>query len=130
MSTALEQRADVEELDELQAKRRELMEEYGRLEALHAHNGMWDAHRRALRGAIGAKIRNSPQEHGFTKAPSNEAVEDAACAAPEYKRFLEQGLNERVRYIQLKNEIVELSERIENRFAELRAYTAETYLGR
>jgi len=131
--SALEARADIEPLDALQQKRREIVKEYAPLEALFGggNTRLFDAKRKAYRAVIELKVQVNPADYGLAagKAPTEAAIERAACAAPAYAEYLLKGEEAMVRYLNLKNELAEIEERIESRIVELRAYSAETFLG-
>jgi hypothetical protein len=123
---ALEDRAGLESLDALQARRRQIVEDLTPLEAVHGPGGIWDERRRSLRGVIATQIREDARLSG-TKI-TEAAVEDASNADTRYMSFLDEGLDERIRYYTLKVQRDEIAERIRNRELALLAYNAETRL--
>ena len=118
----LEKRADVESLAYLQAARREIMTHLAPLAAEHGENGHWDAHRRAQRGVIATEIRAGWSD---PKAPTEAVVEDRACAEARYLALLEEGREARIKFLELDNQLLEITERIRSRELELGVYAAE-----
>lgn len=126
--TALESRADLDSLTDLQQRRRGLLEQLAPLKALHGYNGVWDAKRKQLLEALKVKHRMQLSAEG-TKA--TEGMIDAlAHADDQYAQLLDAAERDKVEFIKLDNELTELEERIRNREFSLLAYNAEARLAR
>jgi hypothetical protein len=126
--TALEARAEIDSLEDLQQRRRQLMPEYAALRALHGPNGKWDAKRKQYLEAMKIKARAACQQDG-TKV--TEGLIDAmAHAQDEYIQFIDAGIEGATRYVVVDNEITDLAERIENRKSCLYVFGGETRLQR
>lgn len=124
----VEERAEVDSLGDLQARRRAVLVNLAPLKALHGHNGIWDDKRKALLEAMKVKHRMNANEAGVKVTDS--AVEAAAYADEQYARFIDNGIAARIDYINLQNELDEITERIESRQTELLVYNSEVKLAR
>ena len=124
--TTLEAKAEIDSLEDLQQRRRQLMTEYATLRALHGPNGKWDARRKSMLEAMKIKARMTLKAAG---EKITEAMVDAeAHADPQYIAFLDAGDAGAIRYVVVDNEITELQERIEGRRAALYAFAREASL--
>lgn len=124
---SLESKAGSVNLDEMQHRRRMIMRELAPLQALHGRHGVWDAHRRQLRGAIAAELRASWNKEQWG-SPTKDAVEDRACADPRYLKVIEDGQKAVVRMIQLETQALEIQEIIKDRESTIWAWGAEARL--
>ena len=126
----LEQRADIESLDELLATRRKIVGEIARLKALHGPFGKFDYKRKNLLSAKKVQARMAITER--VKKEGGKLTEDMvdaeAHADPDYEKFIDNGIADHIEYIEKENELAEVEDRIKNRELELRAYTAEISL--
>lgn len=123
----LEAKAGLLSLDELHARRRMIMRELAPLQALHGRSGVWDAHRRQLRGAIAAELRAGWRKEEWG-SPTKDAVEDRACADPRYVQAIEAGQKAVVRMIQLETQALEIQEAIKDRESTIWAWGSEARL--
>lgn len=142
--TDREMRADIPSLDELQAKRRKLMQEYAPLAAKYkgsrGQGSLADSARKRHRALIMQKILVELRQEWESKAkpgviavgpfkePSESALERMANAHTEHIAFNNTVEDEVRRYILLENDIDEVTEQIQSRQAEIYAYTAELKL--
>lgn len=126
--TPLEQRAELDSLEDLHVQRRQLLPEYAVLRALHGPSGKWDARRKAMLSAIKVAIRidAATRQEKMTEA----AIDDAAHADAQYLSVVDQGIVGHTRYIELDTQVSELQERIDNRTSSMYAYGKEAGLGR
>lgn len=125
---AVESRAECECLGDLQARRRVLLTTLAPLKALHGHNGLFDDKRKSMLEAMKVKARMALGESG---AKITEGMVDAhAYADPQYERFIDTGITDRVEYIVQQNELTELEERIRSRELELLVFNSEIKLQR
>jgi len=124
----LEERAGVDSLEQLQTRRRMLIENNTRLFALHGSFGLFDDFRKQRVEAekIGARMRLTKEGAKVT-----EAMVDAEAYGGElsgYGAFMDQALSDKIEYLQKLTEISEIEESIRSREIELRAYIAESGL--
>ena len=124
----LEQRAGVDSLGDLHARRRTLLAQLGPLKALHGHNGLWDNKRKQMLEAIKVRVRMTLEADG--KKGTDAAVDALAHADEQYARFIDAGITDRIDYLTLQNEADEIAERIRSREIELLAYNSEVKLAR
>jgi hypothetical protein len=128
MVSTLEDRAGVDSLGDLHARRRTLLVTLAPLKALHGHNGIWDDKRKQMLEAMKVKARMALMESG---QKATEGMVDAMAYGDEhYERFLDAGIAARIDYIQQQNELDEIVERIRSREIELLAYNSEVKLAR
>lgn len=126
--TALESRADVDSLDDLHARRRQLLPEYASLRALHGSNGKWDARRKQLLEATKVRVRMEAQQR---QEKITEAYVDALAHADDrYALVIDEGIAGATRYVELETAVSEIEERIRTREIALLAYNAEVRLAR
>lgn len=130
--TALESRADVSNLDALQAKRRALVKEYAPLAAQFrggsGHGSSSDAARKRHRSLVAKRILLT--QFKDQKEPSETALERMANADIEHIQFCEDLEREFTRYVLLENDIADVNEQIRSREEELRCYRAELGLAK
>lgn len=126
--TTLEDRAQVDALGDLHARRRALLVTLAPLKALHGHNGIWDDKRKALLEAMKVKARMALTEAG---QKATEGMVDAMAYADEqYASFIDDGIAARIDFINQQNELSEIEERIRSREIELLCYNSEAKLAR
>lgn len=124
--TALESRSDVDSLDDLHQRRRQIMPEYAALRALHGPFGKWDPRRKAMLSVVKVKVRSAAQ--AAAQKITEAAIDDEAHADPQYIAVVDQGIDEATRYAMLDMEMSEIEERIRSREIGLRAYAVEAGL--
>ncbi len=124
----IEERAQVDPLGVLHARRRQLLVTLAPLKALHGHNGIWDDKRKQLLESMKVQARMALMESG--QKVTEGAVESMAYADELYARFIDNGISARIEYLTLQNEYDELAERIRSREIELLAYNGELKLAR
>jgi len=129
--TAVESRADVENLDALQAKRRALVATYAPLAAKFKGGAIAgsDAARKRHRALVAQSILATLEQKG-EKAPSEAALERMANAHTEHIEFCNKLEREFTRFIVIENDIADVTEQIRNREECLRVYRAELGLAR
>jgi hypothetical protein len=127
--TALEARAEVANLEELQAKRRALVKTFAPLAAKFRGGQVAgsDAARKRHRAMISNLILRDVRERG-EKDPSETALERMANADERHIQFCKALEDQFADYIMLENDIAEVTEQIRNREECLRAYRAELSL--
>lgn len=136
---ALEMRAEVDSLEALQHKRRELMKEYAPLAGKFKGGATagTDAARKRHRALVAKRILVEQQQAWDAKAkpgaiavgpwkePSEAALERQANADTEHIAFCEKLEKDYTRFIILENDIQEVNEKIRSREVELYSYSAE-----
>lgn len=126
--TALESRADIDSLEDLHTRRRQLLPEYGALRALHGSNGKWDAKRKQMLEAIKVRVRMDARKR---EEKVTEAYIDALAHADEsYDKMITESIVAATRYFELECEMSEIEERIRSRELAILAYNAEARLSR
>jgi hypothetical protein len=121
---AIEARIGVEPIEDVQHRRRELVEQNKRLAALFGPNGRWEEKRKAYRNIIATEIAGKLlAERG--KAPTEAELERLACADPRYRRLLRQAHGGHEQYLINQNEIESLTEIINRDQALTRYVTSE-----
>lgn len=124
----LEVRAETDSLKDLQARRRKLIAENGRLLALHGPFGLFDDRRKQLLEARKIVARMELTKSG---AKVTEAMVDAeAYGSAEYQALLDRAIDDKVACLTVQNEIDELNERIKNRETALYVFGQEVKLAR
>lgn len=135
----IESRAEVDSLEALQHKRRELMKEYAPLAGKFKGGATagTDAARKRHRALVAKRILVEQQQAWEAKAkpgaiavgpfkePSEAALERLANADTEHIAFCLKLEQEYVRFILLDNDIQEVNEKIRSREVELYSYNAE-----
>jgi hypothetical protein len=129
--TAMESRAEVDNLDALQAKRRALVKLYAPLAARFRGGAIAgsDAARKRHRALVAKRILVELKQRG-EKEPSEAALERMANADVEHIAYCDKLESDFSRFILLENDIAEVTEQIRNREECLRVYRAELVLER
>jgi hypothetical protein len=127
--TSLESRADIDNLDELQSRRRALVKQYAPLAAKFRGGQVAgsDAARKRHRAMISNLILRDLRQGG-EKDPSEAALERMANADERHVAFCKGLEDEFADFIMLENEIADVTEQVRNREECLRAYRAELNL--
>jgi len=126
--TPLESRAEIDALDQLHEQRRDLLVELAPLRAMHGSFGLFDAKRKALLSALKVQVRMELTAKGGKV--TDDIVDAEAHCHPRYTAFLDDQMDDKVRYIQLETAHDEILERIKNRELSLLAFNAEARLQR
>lgn len=127
--TDLEDRANVPSLEGLHHERRQILEEWKVLKALHGPGDKWQNRRKAFLEARKLAATMIYEETKKTKPP--EWIIDMMGHADEaYIKFVEDGIAAAARYEELSVLKSEIEERIFSRNIELSAYSSEARLGR
>lgn len=128
LMTDMEQKAEIDSLDALHAKRRQLLPEYKALRALHGPNGKFDALRKARLEAAKIQARMDMETAG--RKVTESAVDTEGHADDGYVTMLSEAVRDHSRYIELDVEMTEIAERVENRIAMLYAWGKEAGMQR
>ena len=133
----LEYRAGVDSLEELHIQRREIIKRLAPLELLFGSGGdRWDATRKRHRNGVMKLIRNERFEkwqamkQGSWKEPAQNELETAANSDDRHINFVVETEAKFAEWMDIKNELDEVNEKISSRDVELRAYTGELFLQR
>jgi hypothetical protein len=124
--SALESRADVDSLEDLQQRRRELIAKNATLIARYGNFGLHDDFRKNFVECQKLRARMDLTKEGAKVTEG--AVDNVAYGGDAYAAFLDNALTEKAEWVKIDNEINELNERIQHREVALRAYTAECRL--
>jgi len=124
--TDLESRASIDSLEDLHARRRQVLPEYATLRALHGSNGKWDARRKALLEAMKLRARMECQQKG--EKVTEGLIDAMAHGDPQYVAFIDQGITDGTRYVELETAVSEIEEKIRNRETCLLTYGREISL--
>ena len=119
----IEDRAGVDSLDMLLAKRRDLVERSKELRALHGPFGRWDYKRKNMLEAKKVQARIAIKERG--DKPTEAMIDAEAHADKQYEAFVDRGIADAISWIEMENDIAEVNDRIRNREIELRCYLSE-----
>lgn len=136
---ALEMRAEVDSLEVLQQRRRDLLKEYAPLAAKFKGGATagTDASRKRHRALVAKRILVQMEQDwsakakpgviavGEFKAPAETALERMANADTEHIAFCDKLESDYTRFILLENDIQEINEKIRSREVELYSYNAE-----
>lgn len=135
---ALEERAEIDSLEILQAERRKLLKDYAPLAAKFKGGATagTDAARKRHRALVAKRILADMKENwgktlrpgevvGVWKEPAETALERMANADIEHIAFCEKLESDYMRFILLENDIQEVNEKIRSREVELYSYNAE-----
>lgn len=125
--TDLERRADVDSLDRLHDERRKLYRQYAKIIALYGPFGIFDDRRKQILEALKTRYR-AERRGGAAVKVTNDEINELAHADPAYGKFLDEALDEKIRYLQVWNRISEINELIQSRAIALSAYKAELRL--
>ena len=128
-ASALESRAEVASLAELQQERRTLIAQNAGLIARYGNFGMHDDYRKRMVEAMKVKARMDLSV-GREKKPTEGEIDATAYGSDEYQRFLDNALDEKVQYLNVQTRIDELNEQIRSRELEIMSYNAEVRLAR
>lgn len=125
--TALESRADVDSLYDLQQRRRKLIEDNAHLLALYGSFGLFDDRRKQMLEAqkVAARMNLTQQGAKVTEG----MVEAEAYGSAAYQTLLDRAIEDKIACIKVQNAIDELNERIKNRESALFVYGQEVRLG-
>lgn len=137
---AIEVRAEVESLESLQAKRRELIPRFAQLAAQFrgGQNASVETKRKAHRSLVMQEIADSIRQEWAKsntagkeyKEPSESMLERMARASDRHIKYCDTLEAEYVEYVMLESEIEAIKERIRNRETCLNVYNAELRLAR
>lgn len=122
----LEERAGVASLEELQTRRRLLIERNTKLFALYGPFGMFDDYRKKMVEAQKIGARQALTDAGIKATES--MVDSHAYGGEAYGKFMDTALEEKIEYLRIATEVTEIEEEIRNREIALRAYTVEAGL--
>lgn len=126
--SALESRAEIDCLDDLQQRRRALIASRGRLLALFGPFGLFDDRRKQFLEAQKILARRALTEQG---AKVTEAmVEAEAYGSKAYQTLLDNALDDRVEFLNVQTELSDIEEKIKNRESALWVYGQELKLAR
>lgn len=124
--SALESRAEVDSLEDLQQRRRELIAKHGRLLALHGSFGLFDDYRKARVEAQKIVARRALEERG--EKATDKSVEAEAYGSKDYQQLLDNAIEDKVAALVAQNEIDEVNEKIKNRESSLYVFGQEMKL--
>lgn len=105
----VEDRVGVDRLEELHAKRRELIAQAAPLRARY-DDRVFDMWRKTQLASIAMKIRGLAVEEG--KKVTEASIEESAHADPKYVDIITQAIADRAKLQELENQITEIQERI------------------
>ncbi len=128
MKTPLENRADVDAIEALHEKRRDVLVELAPLKAMHGNFGLYEAKRKALVSAMKVKARLSLIERGGKV--TDDIVDAEAHIDQQYTKWLDEQMDDKVRFIQLEAELDAIQELIRNRELCLQVFNSEVKLAR
>lgn len=103
---AIEARLGIQSVEELLAKRRELVRALAPLRARYGPYGTWDAERKVRLSAIKAKLRAEFARDGAR--PTEAMLDDEAHAHPDYAEFIVTATRERARWVNGENAVQEI----------------------
>lgn len=126
--SALESRAEVDSLRDLQDRRRKLIADNARLLALHGAFGLFDDRRKQMLEAQKVVAR---QQLAASGAKVTEGMVDSeAYGSSAYQTLLDRAIDDKVACLIVQNEITELDERIKDRETALYVYGQELKMAR
>lgn len=126
--TELESRAGIPSLAWLQARRRQIIEANARLIAMHGPFGHHDDHRKRMVECQKTRVRLELGSQG--QKVTEAMIDQAGYATDAYGAFLDTALEEKVRYLKVKDELDAIEEQIRSREIELQSYNKEIGLSR
>lgn len=126
--SALESRAEVDSLEDLQQRRRVLVKENARLFALYGQFGLFDPRRKQFVEAQAIVARQQLEAAG-TKT-TEKLVEAEAYGSKAYQDFLDRALEDKIQWLTVQTELSEIEEKIKNRETALFLYGQEVRLAR
>lgn len=124
----IEERAGIDSLGDLHARRRQLLIALAPLAALHGPFGKWDDKRKQMLEAMKVKARMGLTTEGVKITES--LVDATAYADEQYARFVDDGISGHIDYLNMNAQMQEIVERISSREAELYVYGKEAGLAR
>lgn len=127
--SALESRADVDSLGDLQHRRRQLMITLAPLKAEHGAFGLFDDRRKRFLEGLKVRARMTLSA-GREKKPTEAEIDATAYADPAYETFLDDAYEARIDFINQSTELADIEERIRSRELAIMAFTAEVRLAR
>lgn len=128
LMTDMEQKIGIDSLDALQNRRRQIMGEWKTLRALHGPPNRWEVRRKQRLEAAKVQARIDLAKTG--EKVTEAMVDTTGHCQKDYDQFIEDGITSTIRYIELESEMLELSERAENRIAMIYAWGKEASLTR
>ena len=128
MKTPLEERAEVDALSALHEKRRDLLVEFGPLKAMHGSFGLFDHKRKAMVSAMKIKTRLRLTAAGAKV--TDDIVDAEAHCDQQYLKWLDEQMDDKVRFVNLESELDSLHEIIRNRELCLQVFNSEARLAR
>lgn len=126
--TALESRAEVDSLEDLQRQRRALIEKHGRLLALHGSFGLFDDYRKQAVESQKIAARMDLEKRG--EKATDKTVEAEAYGSEAYQTILDNAITDKIACLLAQDEIDALNERIKNRETALYVFGQELKLAR
>lgn len=126
--SALESRADVDSLEDLQQRRRELVNANASLIARYGSFGLHDDYRKSFVETQKVRARMALSQAGDKVTEGR--IDAEAYGSDAYSAFLDNALAEKVEYLRVQNLIDELNEKIRSRELAILAYQAECKLAR
>lgn len=128
MRTPLEERAEVDALSALHEKRKDILVEFGPLKAMHGSFGLFDHKRKAMVSAMKIKARLKLIANGGKV--TDDIVDAEAHVDPQYLSWLDEQMEDKVRFVHLEAELDSLHEVIRNRELALQIFNSEVKLAR
>ncbi len=123
--TDVEERASVDNLDELQARRRKIVAEFAPLAAQFKGGTTAGSDSARKRHRAGIMKLILVEQFKVEKAPSEVALERMANADERHMKFCDDLEKRFAKYVVLENDIADVTEQIRNREECLRVYRAE-----
>lgn len=128
MSTPLEQRAEVNDLEALQERRKDILVEFAPLKAMHGPFGLFDHKRKAM--VSGMKIKARLKLIASGGKVTDDIVDAEAHVDPQYLSWLDEQMADKVRFVHLEAELDSLHELIRDRELGLQIHNSEIKLAR
>lgn len=122
----IEDRLGVRPLEELHAKRRELLEQIAPLRSLHGPFGLFDAQRKILLATLAMKARAIAVREN--SKVTEAALTDLSHASPEYAEAITTATLERSRLTMLEAKVQDIEDEIRRSDAVIRYLSAEARL--
>lgn len=126
--SALESRAEIDSLEDLQQRRRALVTANAALIARYGSFGLHDDYRKSFVETQKVRARMQLQQSG--EKVTEGRIDAEAYGSDAYAAFLDNALAEKVEYLRVQNEIDEVNEKIRSRELALLSYNAELKLAR
>ena len=124
----LESRAEIDSLQDLQARRRALMATNTRLIALHGPFGLFDVRRKQFVEAQKVVARRELETRGAKV--TDGSVESEAYGSAAYQQLLDNALDDKIAWLNVETELQEIAERIKDRESALWVYGQELRLAK